>query len=72
MSRDGFETIAFRVRECDYVEFRRISKQLFDIGKLKEPKVSMMSKMFLYVMANPYCIIEAQAKAILDHVSVQS
>lgn len=70
MSRDGFETIAFRVRECDYIEFRRISKELFDVGKIKEPKVSIMSKMFLYVMANQYRIIEAQAEAIVNHVSM--
>ena len=71
MPRDGFETIAFRVRECDYIEFQRISKQLFDVGKLKEPKVSIMSKMFLYVMANQYRIIEAQAEAIVNHFSIQ-
>jgi hypothetical protein len=72
MSRDEFETIAFRVRKDDYMEFRRISKQLFDVGKLKEPKVSIMSKMFLYVMANQYRIIEAQAEAIVNQISVQS
>lgn len=72
MSRDGFETIAFRVRKDDYIEFRRISKQLIDAGKVKEPKVSKMSKMFLYVMANQYRIIEARAEAILNHVSAQS
>lgn len=54
------------------MEFRRISKQLFDVGKLKEPKVSIMSKMFLYVMANQYRIIEAQAEAIVNQISVQS
>jgi hypothetical protein len=72
MSRDEFETIAFRVRKDDYMEFRRISKQLFDVGKLKEPKISIMSKMFLYVMANQYRIIEAQAEAIVNQISVQS
>ena len=72
MSRDEFETIAFRVRKDDYMEFRRISKQLFDVGKLKEPKVSIMSKIFLYVMANQYRIIEAQAEAIVNQISVQS
>jgi hypothetical protein len=56
----------------DYMEFRRISKQLFDVGKLKEPKISIMSKMFLYVMANQYRIIEAQAEAIVNQISVQS
>ena len=71
MSQDGFQTIAFRVRKDDYIEFLRISKQLFDAGKVKEPKVSKMS-MFLYVMANQYRIIEAQAEVILNHVSAQS
>jgi hypothetical protein len=71
MSEDGFETIAFRVRKDDYNGFRRISKQLFDAGKLKEPKVSKMSKTFLYVMANQYRIIEAQAEAIVNHVNAQ-
>lgn len=61
----------FRVRKDDYNEFRRISKQLFDAGKLKEPKVSKMSKTFLYVMANQYRIIEAQAEAIVNHVNAQ-
>ena len=69
MRPDGFETIAFRVRNEDYLEFRRISKQLYNAGKLSDPKVSIMAMMFLYVMANQYLSIEAQAEAIINRVS---
>jgi hypothetical protein len=69
MTLDGFETIAFRVRKHDYREFQRVSKQLYNAGKLKDPKVSIMAKMFLYVMTNQYLSFEAQAEAIISRES---
>jgi hypothetical protein len=72
MSKDGFETIAFRVRNSDYRVFQRISKQLFNAGRLKEPKTSTLSKTFLYVMANQYLMFEAQAESVLNQITKQS
>ena len=69
MTVDGFETIAFRVRKQDYREFQRISKELHNAGRLKDPKVSIMAKMFLYVMGNQYLSIETQAEAIINRES---
>lgn len=64
MSKDGFETIAFRVQNSDYRVFQRMSKVLFIADKLKEPKASILSKTFLYVMANQYLMFEAQPQSI--------
>jgi hypothetical protein len=72
MSKDGFETIAFRVRNSDYRVFQRISKQLFNSGRLKEPRTSVLSKTFLYVMANQYLMLEAQAESVLNQITKRS
>ena len=71
MSEDNFQTIAFSVRKTDYVEFERITRVLYQTGKIKQPKVSVLAKTFLYVMSNQFKDIEAKAQAIVDQAQTQ-
>lgn len=78
MSADNFETVSFRVRKSDYAEFKRIATVLFNaknpnnnMPTIKEPKVSVMAKTFLYVMTNQFKNIEEQAKIVVAQAQAQ-
>ena len=71
MSTDNFRTVSFRVRKQDYVEFERITKVLYQSGKIKDPQVSVLAKTFLYVMSNQFRDIEAKAQAIVNQAQAQ-
>ena len=78
MSADNFETVSFRVRKSDYAEFKRIANVLYaaknpnnNMPTIKEPKVSVMAKTFLYVMTNQFKNIEEQAKVVLAQAQAQ-
>lgn len=60
MSLHQHETISFRVRLEDLKEFKRVADILCIQGRLKKPSVGLMSKTFLYVMANQFKVLEAQ------------
>ena len=78
MSADNFETVSFRVRKSDFAEFKRIAIMLYNaknptnnLPTIKEPKVSVMTKTFLYVMANQFKKIEEQAKVVMAQAQAQ-
>ena len=78
MSADNFETVSFRVRKSDYAEFKRIANVLYtaknpnnNMPTIKEPKVSVMAKTFLYVMTNQFKNIEEQAKIVVAQAQAQ-
>jgi len=78
MSSDNFETVSFRVRKSDYAEFKRIANVLYASQNpqtkqpaIREPKVSILAKTFLYVKANEFRNIEAQAQALYNQAQAQ-
>ena len=78
MSQDNFETVSFRVRKSDFAEFKRIATVLFNaknpnnnMPTIREPKVSVMAKTFLYVMTNQFKNIEEQAKVVVAQAQAQ-
>ena len=78
MSLDNFETVSFRVRKSDFVEFQRVAKMLYNtrnptnnLSTIKEPKVSVMAKTFLYVMTNQFKKIEEEAKVVVAQAQAQ-
>ena len=78
MSVDNFETVSFRVRKSDYAEFERVAQVLYqaknpknNMPTIKQPKVSILAKTFLYVMTNQFQELEAQAKAVLEQAQAQ-
>lgn len=65
MSYDNFETVSFRLPKKEFPQFQRIADSLYNAGKCKSPKVSVMAKLFLYVMSNQFLKLEEQTKAVL-------
>ena len=78
MSLDNFETVSFRVRKSDFAEFKRVATMLYNaknpannLPTIKEPKVSVMAKTFLYVMTNQFKKIEEEAKVVVAQAQAQ-
>ena len=71
MVLDQYESVTFKVRHSDYVEFERVANALFTAKRLKKPSVGLLAKMFLYVMTNQFKKLEDQALIAIQQERAQ-